>query len=142
MINDETASEESVMFGGRWAAGLCAGLILGFGVITVFSYSDASRRGVLEHFVQSRGVGDAALFPVPAVLEPGKPVASFEGRMLYPENLKSTKMRDSRMIRAGLDDTKAFSVYHSTEKGTKPDELFLKVSDERYLKVRLEPKQL
>ena len=135
-------SSDREIFGAKWAARICLALIIGFAAITGVAYYDQNRTASLETTEANTAVGDKALFPLPAG---GSVKITFHGQVLSPTSLKKYDERDSRMIRKGLDDSKAYSVYAPTERvkslkgeASNPGEAFyfLKVAPGEYLKLR------
>lgn len=139
-------SSEREIFGAKWAAGFCLALLAGLAIVTGVAFYDEHRLTALETTESNTAVGDQAFFPMPSAgAALTAPVAQFNGTALYPASFKKYEERDSRMIRKGVDDTKPYSIYATTEPVKKlKDEsapaggnvLFLKVAPGEYLKLK------
>jgi hypothetical protein len=136
------------VFGAKWAAGICLALIAGLVIVTGAALYDEHRLAALEQTESNTAVGDKALYPLPgegSAQNAASPIVQFNGAPLYATSFRKYEERDSRMIRKGVDDSKHYSLYATTEPVKKlKDEtaqsgdklLFLKVGPGEYLKLK------
>lgn len=140
-------SEHPRIFARPVAVLLGEALLIAFALVILLAGMDKAQRERLESFQEVTAVGDRAFFQLPDELkqEPLQPVAGFRGQPLIPVSLDEVKIRDTKMIRMGRDDTGRHFVYSSREKAPSAegareakDEkfFFLKLAPGEYLKVR------
>ncbi len=120
------------VLGARWAAGLGGALLLGFAAVAAFGVYDKSRLASLETVSEPTAVGDKA-FVAPASREVGVTVLTWNGVPLRLAELKNVATPDSGMTKAGVDDTRAFTIYKSSAAGDPA--FYLKARDDEFLKV-------
>lgn len=109
-------------------------LILGVAALLVLAARDKGQRAALESFSLPTALGDQEVFMPSEPLDLQKPVASFQGKPLFPTSLEPDEVRESRLTKAGRADTGAYYVYRHTDP-KKADKFFLKVSPGRFLVV-------
>jgi len=145
-MSSESSSE---IFGAQWAGRLCVALLVGLGIVTGVAFYDEHRCSQLEATAENSAVGDKAFFPIPAEAAPEQATAplvvNFNGKALTAVSSRNYEERDSKMIRVGMEDSKRFSVYTSTE-AIKPlkgemgnaggEVYFLKTGPGKYLKFK------
>ena len=125
--------------GAKWAVRLCAALLIGFAFVTAFAGYDKLRLAQLEDVEEPTAVGDAAFFKPPGKFDSGAVFVKLGGQPLHPTGTERYALRDAKMIRAGIDDSKAFRLYKSTERGGRDgDFFFLKVAPGQYLEMSRE----
>jgi hypothetical protein len=124
------------MPGKKPAAILGGALLAGFLCALVFTVRDERRRHELETVSEPRAVGDSQFFPEPESLAPGQTLARFEGRELIAAQPEPVEIRDSRMLKAGRDESGAYHIYRPLEKEN-GGFLFLKIGRDRYVKAAL-----
>lgn len=121
------------MFGQKAAFTLGAVLIAAFGIVLAFTARDNARRSEIETVTQPRAVGDEQFVALAEPLDVSQPVARFEGRSLFVQETDPIEARDSKMMKAGRDESGRFFVYRSPE--PKDAEFhFLKTAHGRYVK--------
>ena len=129
------------------AVRLGEGLLAGFALWIFAAGSDAVNRHQLETFKEVTAVGDRAYLPV----RPGQEQNStasllFQGKRLLPAGSQKAEVRDSKMIRAGKDDSGSYHLYTTaSDESVTADEAeqkntyYLKLAPNEYLRVRLAP---
>jgi hypothetical protein len=114
----------------RWAAWLGAALVAGFALVAGVAAYDHAHRAELERVEEPSAVGDAHFISLPG--EAAGTFGAFQGSPLH--GTRRIKRRDSKMWKAGLDDSGTFYIYRSTdpkENGT----LFLKIANDTFLEL-------
>jgi hypothetical protein len=121
------------MPGKKPAAILGGALLAGLLCALIFTVRDEGRRRELETVSEPRAVGDSQFFPESASLASGQTLARFEGRELVAAEGEPVEIRDSRMLKAGSDESGAFQVYRPLDKENNGF-LFLKIGRDKYVK--------
>ena len=118
-------------------------------LVTGFSAVDRSRRSQLETFHETTAAGDSVYAQRPSRRDPlATPLATYEGRPLFPANRRQVSVSDSRMLRAARDEATGLTIYVPDEQaaakmaadaipGERP--LFLKLAPGKYLRMRSAP---
>ena len=133
----ETQNEP--VLGAKCVVRLCAALLTGFAFVTAFAVHDKARLAQLEKVDEPTAVGDAAFFKPPEKFDSGAVFVKLGGQPLHPTGTERYALPDATMIRAGIDDSKAFRLYKSTERGGRDgDYFFLKVGNGQYLEMSRE----
>src|SRR5438309_9016306 len=112
------------MLGKKVALIFGAALLGGFALIMAFAIYDKSQRAVLERVEEPTAVGDNAWFHPPEKFDSSAVFATYEGQPLYPTGADRYDLRDSKMIKVGMDDSKSFWIYKSLERGGKEGDYF------------------
>jgi len=130
------AEADSVdILGQSWVVRLGAAMLLAYALITGFAVYQAAHRAAIEKVNAPTALGDKAYFPNPGSFDPSTPMANFEGHSLYFVDWLGTT--DSKMIRAGMDDTNSFVVYKLGEaKGAEAGYYYLKIQNGFYAKAK------
>jgi hypothetical protein len=148
-MNVTAPPDKSRIFAHAVAVRLGEALLIGFAVVILFAGLDNAQRRGLETVQEVSSVGDRVYFRIPEE-RTSPPVAAviFRGDQLLPVSYEPVKIRDTRMIRLGMDDSGQYAVYGSRE-GLSPENagigaqadkfLFLKVAPDEYLKTKSAP---
>lgn len=128
--------QSEIILGEKWAARLCAVLLIGFAFVVAFAAFDRLRISGLEKADEQTAVGDAAFFKPPEKFDSSAVFVKLGGKPLYPTGTERYSLHDSKMLRVGTDDSKTFKIYKSAERGGKDgDFFFLKTADGQYLEM-------
>lgn len=119
------------------ARNLAMALVVALGLMAAFTHWDRSRREALEAITEPTAAGDMQFVPAGEDVE--RPLGTYQGRTLFGDSVK--KLDDSKMLKAGTDDSGSFAVYRLDPKkaeksGADPDALYLKTAANRYIKTR------
>lgn len=135
LANGVFAERAAVWFG--WV------LLASLSVVVLFASLDQQRRSQIEGFAEVTAVGDKAYFKAPDPMKPLTVAVTFHGQPLTPLSPpRHVGARDSRMLRAGQDDSGVYRIYVNSQSGEdakRPGEdYFLKTGPDEYLEVRPE----
>jgi len=134
-----TVPEQPRIFARPVAIRLGEAVLISFAVVILLAGMDKAQRGRLESFQEVTAVGDRAYFELPGTLQkPFQPVTSFRGQSLSPTSAEPVKIRDTKMIRLGRDDSGRHFVYASREP-VPPAEGEVEAKEESFFFLKLEP---
>jgi hypothetical protein len=139
----EATQDNSPPRGKDWATLLCAALLVMFAAVLVFAIQQRHHVPSLDAWDEPTGVGDKLLFSLPAVVDARTPVAKFADGPLYAQSSQTEQIADTRVTKAGLDDTRSFFVYHmqNAHGGEAAGRVYyLRVGSGQYLPVSTGPK--
>lgn len=131
MKDSSAADAPRPFFHGDAARRLGATFLSGIAIIVAFTWWDAARVKERERFVEKTAVGDTNFFTEPAA---PAPMFHAEGRAWTVADPKKTNPRDTQMLRAARDDARGLTLYRP-RKQPKPDELFVKIAANGYLRL-------
>ena len=123
-------------------------LLAGSLLVALTLVLDRARRESIETTREVTAVGDAAFIAPPGQGDFAKPLVTLHGQPLHAAGARTVRLRDTKMVRAGMDDTGKYSVYSTRESwppgeasaAQKPsDALFLKTGEGEYLEVSTTP---
>lgn len=122
------------VFAARTALRLAEALLIGLAAVAAFTWWDARRSARLESFAEVTAVGDKNYFGNPDPPgTPGKPIIRAENQLWVPVSFEKERRRDTQMLRAARDQS--LTLYRP-RKEAKPDELFVKIERNGYLRLR------
>jgi hypothetical protein len=115
-----------------WAVGIGLGTLVLVASVAVFTAWDRAHTGAQEDVVTPTAVGDTHFVQEPAG---GKgPIGlKYEGQKL--DVVSESKIRDSKLIQAGTDDSGVYSLYRLEEEEGKKGRLFMKVGLNEFVEV-------
>jgi hypothetical protein len=118
-----------------WMAWIGLATLLAVGSVAAFTAWDRMHTGELEQVITPTAVGDTH-----CVSEPGGgtgPIGlKYEGEEL--EMVSENKIRDSKMIREGADDSGVYSIYRSEDEkaGASKELMYVKVKTDEFIEVK------
>jgi hypothetical protein len=118
-----------------WAAAIGLALLVIVTGVTIFTAWDRMRNGALEEVVTPTAVGDMHFVPEPSG-GAGSVGLQYKGRKL--DMAGAAKLRDSKLIRVGMDDTGVYTLYRLEEEkqeGAHPEQLYLKIGVNEFMRV-------
>lgn len=120
-----------------WAAGIGMGTLILVATVAVFTAWDRAHTATHERAVTPTAVGDTHYVPEPAT-RIGPLGLSYEGRKL--DMLSENKIRDSKLIRVGADDSGAYSLYRPQDEseGLPKEHFYMKAKPNEFLEVTAE----
>jgi hypothetical protein len=129
------ATEKEVQTIEPWMAWIALATLLAVGSVAVFTAWDRMRTAELEQVVTPTAVGDTHYVSEP-VGGTGSIGLKYQGQDL--QMLSENKIRDSKMIQAGTDDTGVYSLYRSEDEkvGAAKERLYMKVKEDEFIEVR------
>jgi hypothetical protein len=130
-----TADKEAVTIE-PWAAVIGAGTLVLVTAVAIFTAWDHAHTASLETVATPTAVGDEHFVTVPKGGTSSIGI-KYHGDLL--DIVQESKLRDSRLIQAGMDDSGVYTIYHlDEEKAEKNERLFLKAGDNDFVEVRKE----
>lgn len=131
-----TGTDSVLFFGRKTALSLCALLLLGFVALEFIAWHTKKSRSQIEQIVEPTAVGDSAPYhfaPNAPDFDLQKPLIYVNGKPLFLAQI--VRRKDSRMLRAGKDDSGKQTLYHWKHAKTEKEKatLYLK-TDSRKLK--------
>jgi hypothetical protein len=146
MIEYQSANPSTGLFAGRAAGWFGWAILAALAAVILLISQEHRRRTPVETYEELTSVGDHSFFKMPE--QAGKnPVAAviFRGQPLYPAGFHRLRNSDTKMLRAGSDDSGALRIYMNSEPdpqtrdaGAKKSEsdYYLKLGEDEYLNVR------
>ncbi len=117
-----------------WAARIGLGTLAMVAGVAMFTAWDRTRTGGLEAASTPTAVGDTHFVKEPTG-GTGPIGLRYQGRQL--DVVVESKIRDSKLIRVGTDESGVFAIYRLEEGGSK-ERLFVKEAVNEFLEVRRE----
>jgi hypothetical protein len=115
-----------------WAAWIGLGTLVLVASVAVFTAWDRAHTSALEEVIMPTAVGDTHFVPEPSGGK-GPINLKYQGQQL--DMVSESKIRDSKLIRAGTDDSGVYSLYEMDEDGGKNGRLFMKVGVNEFMEV-------
>src|SRR5579862_2091523 len=117
-----------------WAAGIAVATLFFVTGVAVFTSWDRAHNAALEQVVTQTAVGDTHYVPEPAGGS-GPLGVKYRGQML--DMVSESKIRDSKLIRVGMDDSGAYALYRpEDEKDLPSGHFYMKVNPNEFIEVK------
>jgi len=119
-----------------WQAGIGLAMVVLIAGVAMFTAWDRMHNSALETVVTPTAVGDMHFVPEPKG-EKGPLALKYQGRQL--DMVSESKLRDSRLIRVGSDDSGVYTIYRPEDEKLIPKDHFLmKIKTNEFMEVSSE----